>query len=248
MSDDPFTRFLTDMKAERRSESFEQMTDWVRARGQLHKFFSELKEKKFIVQENLDETSDFDFIIRKGVSELIGIMQHKENGFNISFQKMEELYHILSYNAPSQAIVYVWINPPDFPSIVLSSEKLNRIVRKRAEVYDPTQDIKPLKESVKSFFREYEGVLFSIPVSESKLGQQTKNVMLREAFSEALFHQFSELKNRRYRAEYKIKAAESLSIQDLDNLKTIFDMSLENKLDQITIKNILAQISKVEQH
>jgi hypothetical protein len=248
MSEDPFTRFLTDMKAERRSASFEQMTEWVKAQGQLHKFFGELKERKFIVQENLDESSDFDFIIRKGICELIGIMQHKENGFSLSPQKMEQLYHILSDNAPSQAIVYVWINPPDFPSVLLSSEKLNRIVRKKADVYDITPDIKPLRESVKSFFREYEGVLSSIPIAEGKLGQQAKKLMLREAFSEALLHQFSEIKSKRYRAEYKIRAAEALSIQDLDSIKVIFDLSLENKLDQIAIKNLLSQISKVEQH
>jgi len=248
MSEDALERFLSDMKAERKSATFEQMTAWLKAQRELRRYFSELKEKKFIVQENMDEAIDFDFIIRKGDFELIGVMQHKENSFLLSHQKLEELYQLLSNNPQSQAILLMWLVEPSYPSVIIFSEALNRILREGKTIHDFTSCVKPLKESVELFFKKSESMLFSITQAERSLNQQAKNIMLREVFRAILAEQFAELKNRKFRNDYKIKASQAFSMDDLEHLEAIFDLSLEKKLDESTIKPILSEISKVEKH
>jgi len=243
--EDSFTQFLYELRAERKSKSFDQMAERLIAERDLRKFFSSLKKKGFIVQENLDEAINFDFLIRKGDDELIGLLKYKEDGFTISRDQLDELYRILSTNPQSKAILLVWIVRPSYPTICLSSSELNRSLRQVEDVYDFSSSQLPLEQSVAVFFKRPKGLVIALKPMEKAMVSKADRMMLAETFAKLIMSSFGKMKKRRFRLDHKIKAAQDFSVDDVKSLEIIFQTALNKKFDRDRLESCIKEISKV---
>jgi hypothetical protein len=245
MGEDSFAQFLCELRAERKSKTFDQMSDRLIAERDLRRYFTELKEKKFTIQENLDISLDFDFLIRKGDTELIGLLEYNENGFKITLEKLRELDRILSKNPQSQAVMLIWIIRPHYPSLVLRPDVLNKELRDGKVEYDFASTVKPLRDSIDFFFKESER-LISGGLQQGINVQQAEQMRLFEVINRILMEEYNEIKKKRFRTDYKIKAVQELSIDDLKLIENIFRKALEKKLEKDSIERLLKEATKAK--
>jgi len=245
MGEDSFAQFLSELRAERKSDTFDQLSDRLLAERDLRRFFTELKEKKFTVQENVDLSIDFDFLIRKGNLELIGLLEYKENGFRMTRQKLMEIDRILSCNPQSQAILLTWIYRPSYPSLLLYPDFLNKRLRNGSLEYDFAPVVKPIRVAVETFFKESEGMIQLREPYQKTTYQQAEQIKLCEVFNQILMEEYNEIKKKRFRTDYRIKAAQELSLEDVRRINDVFKLALEKKLEKDSIERLLKEVMKV---
>lgn len=242
--EDSFAQFLFELRAERKSKSFDQMAERLIAERGIRMFFSSLREKGFIVQENLDEDVDFDFLLRKGDDELISLLKYKEDGFLISRERLYELYRILSANPQSRAILFVWVVKPSYPSICLSMGELNKIVRQEKDVHDFSSNQLPLEELISLFFKRPKSLVRMLKPKEKAMVSKENRMMLTETFAKLIMNLFRKTKKRRFRLKHKIKAAHELSIEDVKSLEKLFQAAINKEFDKKLLESCIKEISR----
>jgi len=241
--EDSFAQFLSELRAERKSKSFDQMAERLIAERGIRRFFSSLREKGFIVQENLDEAVNFDFLLRKGDDELVGLLKYKEDNFFLSRQQLYELYRILSANPQSSAILFVWVGRPSYPSICLSMGELNKIVRQGKDVYDFSSYQSPLEESVSFFFKRPKSLVRMLKPKEKAMISKKNRMILTETFAKLIMSSFRKTKKRRFRLKHKIKAAKEFSIDDVKSLEKVFQAAINKEFDKKLLESCIKEIS-----
>ncbi len=247
MVDDSFVNFLSEIRAEKKSQTFDQMTERLIAERDLRKYFDELKNKKYIVQENVDLSIDFDFLIRKESSEVIGILEPKGTHFKITFDKLKKLNLLLSENPQSRAIMLTWIIRPNYPSVLMYPDFLNKKIRSSKPDCDLTSLVRPIRDAVGSFFKELPSLISTeVQVPEKEL-KQAEKLRFYEVLNEFLMQEYNKVKEKNFRLDYKIKAVDELSVDDVNKIGQIFKEVFDEKFDQSSLERFLRQTSKVKQ-
>lgn len=244
MPEDSFIQFLSELKANRKSKTIDEMVDRLAAENDLRKFLNELKTKGFLVQESLDESLDFDFLIRKDDLELVGLFEYGIDEFKLSFEKLKDINRILSSTVQSRAILLVWIVRPDYPSVLLDPYDLNKRIRTSENEYDFRLFAKPMRESVELFFKKPASMISGLPYKKEVL-RQAERQRICDVFRQILSEEFKEVKTRKFRLEHKIKAAEELSNYDVQRIESVFGLALDNKLEKDNLERILREVSQV---
>lgn len=240
---DSFAQFLYELKAERKSQSFDEMAERLIAERNLRKFFGGLRKKRFIVQENLDEAINFDFLIRKDDNELIGLLEHKKNGFTLSREQLDTLYHILSTNPQSKGIIFVWIMGPSYPSVSFSSFDLNKLLRQGKGIFDFSSSQLPMKESVAIFFERPKNLVIDLKPMKKTMISKADRIMLTSNFSKHIEGLFRKMKKRKFRLDNKIKAAQDFTMADVKSLQMLFNATIDKEFDRGQLESCIKKIS-----
>ena len=246
-SADTFSDFLGELRADRKSKSFDEMAQRLIAEREIRNSLSKLKDQGFVIQENLDETIGFDFLIRKDDKEVLMVLEYKKKRFSLSKALIVSFHRTLIPNPLSEGIIVAWTLRPEYPSIYLSALELNRMLTRDERTFNFSKEVQPLKSCLFSVFRKPESLVSELKPKEKTRAVGEDKMMVSLTFRENIEKMFKNLQLKKYRLDHKKKALRAFSEKDLDRLKRVFELTLDGKFERGQLKNCLKKISEAKE-
>lgn len=234
-----FSYFLREMKADKKSRSFNQMSRTLMAEERIRHLLSILRNKGFVVQENFDESLSYDFLLRKYDKEVLISLEYKEDTYTLPRQHLETLYETLRLNSLSEGLIVVWVLREPFPSIYLSAFNLNRLLRKDERLYSFASETKSLEQCISDVFEKPEKLVSELKtLRKGQIFTKDKTAMS-ATFQKAIEKDYHQLQRKRYQLSFKQQAVAKLSSQDVEELKKIFEYALAKKFREEQLTNCI---------
>ncbi len=209
----------------------------------LRNTFKTLEIEELVVQENLDESVEFDFTLRRFEKEILVSLKYEENAALLSKQELLALNEILGKNLSSEGIVVVWISKPNYPSIYLSGLNLRKLLSEDRVTFSFHNELKPLKECILSIFKNLVSLVIDSTRGKGSETVEGDRIKLRQSFAEILGDELQKMKNKGL-SKYSLKAIEEFSVEDMNRLEHIFEMALEEEFDLEALESLLIEISE----
>ncbi len=243
--EDSSLEYLSQLKKVKKSATFNQIVDRMIAENDLRRYFDELRGQGFKVHENVDTAIDFDFSIRKEDFEVIGLIEYTAStNFNISRDKVKELNRILTSTIRAEAILLVWAVKPQYPSVFLNFNQLNQMLAEQKNAYDLSAFRAPIRDLTEKVFKKPEKYITSSEALGAKY-KQAERIRVEEVFNRFLYEETGTSKLKKYKLDYRGKAAQSLKVQDVALISKLFKIALEKKIEKTDFLRWIEEIEKV---
>lgn len=239
-----FSDYLREIRAETKSKSLEKMTERLIAEKKLRQILIALKNEDFVIQEIMDESAGFDFIVRKFTDEIL-ITLNYTNQHSLKRRELINFNHVLKYNSTSIGIIITWIMQEGNPSTYLSALELNKLLRQKSEVFD-FQEVEPLKECIRSVFKKPLNVITDLTIQKKREVDEDRAALI-QIFNKLLYDNFSSLKAKKFKLSYKKKALELLSTKDLKLIEEFSKLAIDQKYPPNLLEDYLKRITAVEE-
>lgn len=242
-SKDAFSNFLREMRADRKAETFTEMAERLAIERRIRRFFENLKKEGYVIQENLDESIAFDFLIRRFDREALVTLKYQRNEFSLSKEELTRLHKMLESNSLSEGIIVVWVLSPEYLSVYLSIFKLNKLLMKDVKRFSFSVEVQSLDSCISGIFRKTESLVGELkPKTKASALAKDRKIASR-TFNETIQELFKDLKQRRYKLKHKKEALKSLSRRDLLDLQEVFNLTLEGKFEKKILEETLERIA-----
>jgi len=242
-SREAFSNFLREMQADRKAENFEEMAERLVNERRIRRFLETFKKKGFMVQENLDESIGFDFLLRKFDREILVTLKYQRNEFSLSKDALIHLHKILRSNSLSEGVVIVWISSSEHSSVYLSIFRLNRLLMEDRERFSFVNEIQSLDKCISRIFMKPSSFVSELKPRVKARALTEDRIIASHDFNETILRLFGTLKNRKYRLKHKKEALESFSRRDLVELQGIFELASEGKFEKRILDDALQRIA-----
>lgn len=151
--EDTLTQFLHEIKASRKSKSVNQIVNRIQIERTFGNRVEKLRGEGYNIHENIiDKEIDYDYIIRKGMCEVLLFLLDEDKKYIITRQQIEKYIKTLSKSNISEAICLVWLKKPLFYSIVLTYSELYKLFRKEINDYSFLNQVTPFEEKIRTYF------------------------------------------------------------------------------------------------
>lgn len=219
-----FSRHLREVKAKRKSRSFDSLVKRLRLEQEFRNILVALKENDIAWQEVLPSLISEkeveiapDFIVWKhDVKVPIFLIEHeKQDQYTLSRNELVDYVSFLK-KTDYDIVAAVWMSSPSFPCKMLKIVDIEQRVTGENE-YCVFTDVDPFQQRILEFFLEKIPVW---PVLEyERIPKLEKPERFLEAFESAFRETVSrEVKKRKPRLPYRKKAIEDITHKELDKL------------------------------
>jgi len=240
--DNVFLNFVREMRANQKSDSFNSMADRLVAEKKVMCIMTELKNDGFTIQETIDDSAGYDWAIRKATDEFIVVFRYEQTGFTIPLNDVVCLSNILRVNSVSKGVIVTWLLADDFPSVAFTNFDLNKFTKSLHYNPDFRQKVKPLGDCVKEAFAKPANFLGEVGGSTATELAEDRTAV-KNIFSDNLHKSFNTLKAQTFKLDYKKKALEQLSEQDLNEIEAFSLKAIEEPTPKGNLEGYLKKIT-----
>jgi hypothetical protein len=220
MSDrDILSNFLEEMRADRKSKTFQEMAQRLMIERDIRNILLAFKEKGFIIQENLDESIGFDFLIRKDNKEALMVLKYQRK-LSLPRGILLDFHRTLIRNSLSEGIIVIWALAPRYPSVYVSALELNKMLAQERKTFNFSKRTQPLKDCIMLEFGKPDALVSELRPREKARALADDKIIVSEIFRKTISRMFEDLKSRKYRLAFKKKGAETFSRRDLRKFLT----------------------------
>jgi len=237
---DLISRYLADIKAKRRSKSFEEYELKMRCERRIKQIFTELQNEKIIYNEVLPKSDYFiepDFNIQRGDITIAVILKSKgeQDPYIVTKDEIFSYKQILS-KLNYMYLIVAWMILPNFPSMSLDLSYIEEALTKN-QFPIISDDLIDFKEEILNLVHHEAPTLLSIsPQTSREIVSENMLMALKEICNKTFK---MELKSKRPRLVYKKRALRSISNMDVDKICHYIEKVFEGELsDSDFIDNI----------
>lgn len=240
--DNVFLNFVREMRADLNSDSFNSMADRLVAEKKAMAILTNLRNEGFVVQETIDETAGYDCIIRRFTEEFLVIFKYDKTYSNPSIEDFARLSNILKLNSVSRGVIVTWLLIENFPSLAFTNPEINKIVKNQPCKFDFRQQVKPLSDCIAEIFNIPTGLVHDLKgFQASELpGDKTE---VKNIFNNYLNKSFNDLKAKEFKLDYKKKALEQFSSEDLNEIQEFSYSAIEEPFPKKKLEDYLQKIT-----